>query len=70
LTVEGAQEAAEQGRVLWLAGMNPGALEIVRHSGLAERSGRECMFHNAHAAIEQVPAMPSLPGGAAALAAT
>jgi hypothetical protein len=45
-------------------------LEIMRHSGLAERLGRERMLFNAHAAIEQFQAMPAETGGTAPLAAT
>ena len=53
MLVEGERRFAERGITLWLAGLNPGVLEIVRHSGLAERLGRERMFFNAHAAIER-----------------
>jgi len=34
-------------------GLNPGVLEMVRHSGLADRLGRERMLFNARAAIER-----------------
>ncbi len=70
MLVEGEQRFAERGVKLWLVGLNPGVLEIVRHAGLAERLGRERMPHNAHAAIEQFLAMPAAPGGTAPLAAT
>ena len=36
---------------LWLVGLNPGVLEVVRRSGLAERLGRERMLFNAREAI-------------------
>jgi high affinity sulfate transporter 1 len=69
MVVEGEQRFAERGVTLWLTGLNPGVLEIVRHSGLAERLGRERMPHNAHAAIEQFQAMQTAPGGTGPIAA-
>lgn len=53
MLIEGERLAAESEIALWLAGLNPGVLEIVRHSGLAERLGRERMLFDAHTAIEQ-----------------
>jgi high affinity sulfate transporter 1 len=69
MLVEGERRFAERGIALWLAGLNPGVLEIVRHSGLAERLGRERMFFNAHAAIERFLAVQPAAGGAAPPAA-
>jgi anti-anti-sigma factor len=51
--IEGEKRLAEAGVEVWLAGLNPGALEMVRHSGLADRLGRERMLFNARAAIER-----------------
>jgi MFS superfamily sulfate permease-like transporter len=51
--IEGEQRLAESGVEVWLAGLNPGVLEMVRHSGLADRLGRERMLFNARAAIER-----------------
>ena len=65
MMVEGEQRFAGRGVSLWLAGLNPGVLEIVRHSGLAERLGPQRMFFNAHAALEQFQAMQAAAGGAA-----
>jgi len=65
MMVEGEQRFAGRGVTLWLAGLNPGVLEIVRHSGLAERLGPQRMFFNAHAALEQFQAMQAAAGGAA-----
>ena len=65
MLVEGEQRFAGRGVTLWLAGLNPGVLEIVRHSGLAERLGPQRMFFNAHAALEQFQAMQAAAGGAA-----
>jgi len=55
--VEGEARAAERGAVLWLVGLNPGVLEVVRNSGLAARLGSERMLFNARAAIERYQAL-------------
>jgi high affinity sulfate transporter 1 len=55
--VEGEQRVADDGQTLWLTGLNPNVLEIVRRSGLAERLGRERMLFNAHIAIERYQAL-------------
>ena len=55
--MEGEARATERGAVLWLVGLNPGVLEVVRNSGLAERLGRERMLFNARAAIERYQAL-------------
>jgi high affinity sulfate transporter 1 len=70
MLVEGEQRFLKRGVTLWLTGLSPGVLEIMRHSGLAERLGRERMLFNAHAAIEQFQAMPAETGGTAPLAAS
>jgi sulfate permease, SulP family len=51
--VEGEQRVADNGHTLWLAGLNPSVLEMVRRSGLAERLGRERLLFNARIAIER-----------------
>ena len=51
--MEGEERATERGAIVWLVGLNPGVLEVVRNSGLAERLGRERMLFNARAAIER-----------------
>jgi anti-anti-sigma factor len=53
MLMEGEQRMSERGTVLWLVGLNPGVLEVVRHAGLDERLGRERMLFNARAAIER-----------------
>jgi sulfate permease, SulP family len=54
MIVEGEQRlSSEHGATLWLAGLNPGVLEVVRHTALVERLGRERMLFNARAAIER-----------------
>lgn len=49
--------ATESGGTLWLVGLNPGVLEVVRRAGFAERLGRERMLFNANTAIERYQAL-------------
>ncbi len=51
--MEGEKRATERGAVVWLAGLNPGVLETVRHAGLDKRLGRERMLFNAREVIER-----------------
>ena len=53
MLIEGEKRIPEYGAILWLVGLNPSVLEIVRHSELAERLGRERMLFNVRAAIER-----------------
>lgn len=62
--IEGEKNLSELGASLWLAGLNPGVLEMVRRSGLDEKLGRERMLFNAHAAIEHYQAQGPTPMGA------
>jgi sulfate permease, SulP family len=55
--IEGEKSEARRGIVVWLAGLNPGVLEVVRHAGLDEQLGRERMLFNARAVIERYQAM-------------
>jgi len=55
--MEGERRLADRGIVVWLAGLNPGALDVVRLAGLEERLGRSRMLFNARAAIERHQAM-------------
>ena len=57
--VEGERRIADNDHTLWLAGLNPGVLEMVRRSGLAERLGRERLLFNARIAIERFQALYS-----------
>ncbi|WP_218567619.1 SulP family inorganic anion transporter [Pseudomonas sp. AOB-7] len=65
---EAEQHAAQQGISLWLAGLNPDALQMVRHAGLAEQLGKERLLFNAQQAISQyqaqqcAPTSPRTPG--------
>ncbi len=65
MLMDGEQRSSAQGVILWLTGLNPGVREIMAHSGLTARLGRERMPHNVHAAIEQFLAMPAAPVGIA-----
>jgi sulfate permease, SulP family len=60
--VEGEQRVTASGVVVWLVGLNPGVLEMVRHAGLADRLGRERMLFNARAAIERYRQMQATAG--------
>jgi sulfate permease, SulP family len=61
--MEGEKAATERGTVVWLAGLNPGVLEVVRHAGLDVRLGRERMLFNARAVIERYQALQATGGG-------
>ena len=60
--MEDERRMTDSGTVVWLAGLNPGVVETVRQSGLAERLGRERLLFNARAAIERYQALQE-PGG-------
>ncbi len=51
--VEGEKRRAAEGIAVWLVGLNPGVLEIVRRTGMDEHLGRERLLFNARAAIER-----------------
>jgi MFS superfamily sulfate permease-like transporter len=53
MLIEGDRKLAEFGTTLWVAGLNPEVLEVVRHSALAERLGRERLLFNDRVAIER-----------------
>lgn len=57
--VVGEQHFTDNGITLWLVGLNPDVLEMVRRTGLAERLGRERMLFNARIAIERYQALHS-----------
>ncbi|MFT3849949.1 MAG: SulP family inorganic anion transporter [Propionivibrio sp.] len=62
MLAEGDKRSAELGATLWLVGLNPGVLEVVKHSGLADRLGRERMLFNARTAIEHYQALQAANG--------
>ena len=51
--IEGEKSLAELGTSLWLAGLNPGVLEMVRRAGFDEKLGSERMLFNTQTAIER-----------------
>jgi high affinity sulfate transporter 1 len=55
---EGEKRLADRGVTLWLAGLNPDVLEVVRHAGLDRQLGEGRMFHNARAAIARYLEQP------------
>jgi MFS superfamily sulfate permease-like transporter len=63
--MEGEQRATGHGAVIWLVGLNPGVLDVVRHAGLDRRLGPERMLFNARAAIERYQAGQAASGAAA-----
>lgn len=60
MLMEREKDATEAGATLWLVGLNPGVLEIVRHAGLADRLGRERMLFNARTAIERYQTLAAI----------
>lgn len=58
--MEGERRATERGAVVWLVGLNPAVLEVVRHAGLDQRLGERLLF-NARTAIERYRAMNTTP---------
>jgi MFS superfamily sulfate permease-like transporter len=51
MLIEGEERQRKLGRELWLAALNPEALELVRRTPLAERLGRERMFFTVEQAV-------------------
>jgi SulP family sulfate permease len=61
--MDGERHATESGAVFWLAGLNPGVLEVVRHAGFDKRLGPDRLLFNARAAIERYRTMPAASSG-------
>jgi MFS superfamily sulfate permease-like transporter len=59
---EGDRRRAQDGIVVWLAGLNPGVLETVRHSALYAQFGPQRLLFNAREAIVRYQAMPQTTG--------
>jgi hypothetical protein len=51
--------------VFWLAGLNPGVLEVVRNAGFDRQMGPERLLFNARAAIARYQAMQGADGAGA-----
>ena len=60
--MEGEKRTTGRGVIVWLVGLNPGVLEVVRHSGLEQRLGRDRMLFNARAAIERYQVLQTTGG--------
>jgi sulfate permease, SulP family len=52
------EKLQEGGIALWLAALNPSALEVVRRSPLGRTLGNERMYHNAQEAVAAFLASP------------
>jgi MFS superfamily sulfate permease-like transporter len=51
--IEYDERATQNGTLVWIAGLNPAVLEVVRNSALHGRLGRERMLFNAREAIRR-----------------
>ena len=60
--IAGEKRATEHGVVVWLVGLNPPVLQVVRAAGFADHLGRERMLFNAREAIRRFQAMDAAPG--------
>jgi len=60
----GEKRAVDYGAVMWLVGLNPSVLDLVRRSGLAEQLGRERLLFNSRVAIARYRAMQHKAGAA------
>ena len=65
MLVEREQRVTEEDATLWLVGLNPGVLEVVRSSGLADTLGPERLLYNARAAIARFQALATEANGKA-----
>lgn len=63
--MESEKRATERGAVVWLVGLNPGVLEVVRRAGFHEQLGSERLMFNARIAIERYQALRSTADAAA-----
>jgi SulP family sulfate permease len=59
--IEQEQRATNDGILVWIVGLNPAVLEVVRNSVLHERLGRERLLFNAREAIERHQARQAHP---------
>lgn len=57
ILMESERNATAWGVVVWLTGLNPAALEVIRRAGLSELLGRDRMLFNARAAIRRYQAL-------------
>ncbi|HEY5794396.1 MAG TPA: sodium-independent anion transporter, partial [Bosea sp. (in: a-proteobacteria)] len=57
MLLEGEKRMTERGITVWFVGLNPGALEVIRHAGLDTLLGPDRLLFNARAAIERYTAV-------------
>jgi len=57
MLIEHERRASDSGTLVWIVDLNPSVLEMVRHSALHARLGRERMVFNAREAIRRYEAM-------------
>jgi high affinity sulfate transporter 1 len=57
MLMERERRASERGAILWLVGLNPAVLKVVRNAGLDAQLGPERMLFNARAAIARYQAL-------------
>jgi len=62
--IDADQRATARGAIVWIAGLNPRVLEVVRRAGLSERLGRERMLFNARAVIAKYQSMQGVAAAA------
>jgi anti-anti-sigma factor len=67
MLTNGAQRQREQGRELWLVGLNPGVLAMIQRSKLGEALGREGMHFNLEIAVAKYSAEYDSQSGPAGL---
>jgi SulP family sulfate permease len=60
--IEAEERLRKEGRQLWLAALNPEALELVQRTPLADRLGRERMFFTVEQAVDAFAARESADG--------
>jgi SulP family sulfate permease len=53
MLIDGEEQMRDEGIMLWLVALNPYVLEVVQHSPLWERLGRERMFFTLEQAVEK-----------------
>ena len=59
MLIEAEKRQRESGVMLWLVGLNPGVLEVVRRSPLDEALGPDRMFHNLEEAVARYQGLPA-----------
>jgi len=68
--IESERRATEAGAIVWLAGLNPGVLEVVRRAGFDKQVGDERLMFNARMAIERYQALQATEAQTARTAAS